>query len=59
MLAKISEFYDEEVDVAVEGLTQMMEPLMIVFLGGVCGGMVIAMYLPVFSMAGVISGGKD
>ncbi len=37
MLAKISEFYDEEVDVAVEGLTQMMEPLMIVFLGGVCG----------------------
>lgn len=59
MLAKISEFYDEEVDVAVEGLTQMMEPLMIVFLGGVCGGMVIAMYLPVFSMAGVISGTKD
>jgi type IV pilus assembly protein PilC len=59
MLAKISEFYDEEVDVAVEGLTQMMEPLMIVFLGGVCGGMVIAMYLPVFSMAGVISGSKD
>ncbi len=58
MLAKISEFYDEEVDAAVEGLTQLMEPLMIVFLGGVCGGMVIAMYLPVFSMAGVISGEK-
>jgi type IV pilus assembly protein PilC len=56
MLAKISEFYDEEVDAAVESLTQLMEPLMIVFLGGVCGGMVIAMYLPVFSMAGVISG---
>jgi type IV pilus assembly protein PilC len=56
MLAKISEFYDEEVDAAVEGLTQLMEPIMIVFLGGVCGGMVISMYLPVFSMAGVISG---
>ncbi len=55
MLAKISEFYDEEVDAAVEGLTQLMEPIMIVFLGGVCGGMVIAMYLPVFSMAGVVS----
>lgn len=57
MLAKISEFYDEEVDAAVEGLTQLMEPIMIVFLGGVCGGMVIAMYLPVFSMAGVVSEG--
>ncbi len=58
MLAKIAEFYDEEVDAAVEALTQLMEPVMIVFLGGVCGGMVIAMYLPVFSMAGVISGEK-
>lgn len=58
MLAKISEFYDEEVDAAVEALTQLMEPIMIVFLGGVCGGMVIAMYLPVFSMAGVVSQGQ-
>lgn len=56
MLAKISEFYDEEVDAAVEALTQMMEPILIVFLGGTCGGMVISMYLPVFSMASVISG---
>lgn len=56
MLSKISEFYDEEVDAAVEGLTQLMEPIMIVFLGGVCGGMVIAMYLPVFQMAGVVGG---
>ena len=56
MLSKIAEFYDEEVDAAVEGLTQLMEPIMIVFLGGTCGGMVIAMYLPVFSMAGVIAG---
>lgn len=59
MLAKIAEFYDEEVDAAVEALTQLMEPIMIVFLGGVCGGMVIAMYLPVFSMAGVVSGGQE
>jgi type IV pilus assembly protein PilC len=56
MLAKISEFYEEEVDTAVEALTQLMEPIMIVFLGGTCGGMVISMYLPVFSMAGAISG---
>lgn len=56
MLAKIAEFYEEEVDTAVEALTQLMEPIMIVFLGGTCGGMVISMYLPVFSMAGAISG---
>ncbi len=56
MLAKISEFYDEEVDTAVDSLTQLMEPIMIVVLGGVCGGMVVAMYLPVFSMAGAVSG---
>jgi type IV pilus assembly protein PilC len=58
MLAKISEFYDEEVDAAVEALTQLMEPVMIVFLGGVCGGLVIAMYLPVFSLAGAVSSAK-
>ena len=57
MLAKISEFYEGEVDVAVQALTQLLEPIMIVFLGGVCGGMVIAMYLPIFSMAGAVSGG--
>jgi len=56
MLAKISEFYDDEVDAAVNSITQLMEPVMIVFLGGTCGCMVIAMYLPVFSMAGAISG---
>lgn len=58
MLAKISEFYEGEVDVAVSALTQMLEPIMIVFLGGVCGGMVIAMYLPIFSMAGAVAGGR-
>ncbi len=58
MLAKISEFYESEVDTAVQSLTQLLEPIMIVFLGGVCGGMVIAMYLPIFSMAGAISGAR-
>lgn len=58
MLAKISEFYESEVDTAVQSLTQLLEPIMIVFLGGVCGGLVIAMYLPIFSMAGAISGAR-
>ncbi len=51
MLEKIADFYDEEVDVAVEALTTMLEPLLMVFLGGSIGGMVIAMYLPIFKMA--------
>jgi type IV pilus assembly protein PilC len=42
----------------VEAMTQLMEPIMIVFLGGVCGGMVIAMYLPVFGMAGAVTAGN-
>jgi type IV pilus assembly protein PilC len=50
MLSKIADFYDEEVDAAVGGLLAMMEPLMIVFLGVVVGGMVVAMYLPIFDM---------
>jgi type IV pilus assembly protein PilC len=50
MLGKIADFYDEEVDAAVGGLLAMMEPLMIVFLGIVVGGMVVAMYLPIFDM---------
>lgn len=55
MLAKIADFYDGEVDQAVENLTAMIEPLMMVVLGGMIGGLVIAMYLPIFSMAGAIS----
>jgi type IV pilus assembly protein PilC len=50
MLTKIADFYDDEVDAAVGGLMAMMEPLMIVFLGIVVGGMVVAMYLPIFDM---------
>ncbi len=56
MLAKIADFYDGEVDQAVENLTAMIEPLMMVFLGGMIGGLVIAMYLPIFSMAGAVGG---
>jgi type IV pilus assembly protein PilC len=56
MLAKIADFYDEEVDVAVDALTSLMEPTLMVFLGVVIGGLVIAMYLPVFKLAGSISG---
>ncbi|MDF1615080.1 type II secretion system F family protein [Desulfurivibrio dismutans] len=54
MLVKIADFYDEEVDQAVENLTAAIEPLMMVFLGGMIGGLVVAMYLPIFSMAEAI-----
>lgn len=54
MLEKIADFYDEEVDQAVENLTAMIEPMMIVFLGVVVGGLIISMYLPIFNMAGAI-----
>ena len=50
MLGKIADFYDEEVDAAVSSLLALMEPLMIVFLGVVVGGMVVSMYLPIFDM---------
>lgn len=55
MLAKIADFYDDEVDAAVEAMTALLEPFMMVFLGGVVGGMIIAMYLPIFRMASVVS----
>ena len=54
MLSKIADFYDEEVDAAVSGLLALMEPVMIVFLGVVVGGMVIAMYLPIFDMVNAV-----
>ncbi len=54
MLNKIADFYDDEVDVAVAALTSMIEPIMMVFLGGVVGMFMIAMYLPIFAMAGNI-----
>ena len=51
MLNKIADFYDDEVDTAVDALTSMLEPLLMLFLGGAIGGLVIAMYLPIFQMA--------
>jgi type IV pilus assembly protein PilC len=54
MLTKIADFYDEEVDAAVGGLLALMEPVMIVVLGVVVGGMVVAMYLPIFDMMNIV-----
>ena len=56
MLEKIADFYDDEVDTAVEALTSMLEPMLMVFLGGSIGGLVVAMYLPIFQMAGALAG---
>ncbi|OGR05685.1 MAG: pilus assembly protein PilC [Deltaproteobacteria bacterium RIFOXYD12_FULL_50_9] len=54
MLEKIADFYDEEVDQAVDNLTAMIEPFMMVFLGGAVGGIVVAIYLPIFKMGDVV-----
>jgi type IV pilus assembly protein PilC len=54
MLTKIADFYDEEVDVAVSSLLSLMEPVMIVVLGVIVGGMVVAMYLPIFDMMNAV-----
>jgi type IV pilus assembly protein PilC len=54
MLGKIADFYDEEVDAAVEALTALLEPVMMVVLGGTVGGLLIAMYLPIFKIAETI-----
>lgn len=55
MLGKVADFYEDEVDVAVGALTSMMEPIMMVVLGGIVGFFVIAMYLPIFNMASTVS----
>jgi len=54
MLAKIADFYEEEVDVAVGNMTSLLEPFLMIFLGVVIGGVVIAMYLPIFQMASAV-----
>ena len=56
MLTKIADFYDDEVDAAVGALTSLLEPMLMIFLGVVIGGLVIAMYLPIFKLAGVVGG---
>ena len=55
MLGKIADFYDEEVDTAVGFLTAMLEPMMILFLGVTIGGLLVAMYLPIFQLADVVA----
>jgi type IV pilus assembly protein PilC len=57
MLQKIADFYEDEVDAAVKDLLTALEPVMIVFLGVVVGGIVISMYLPLFSLIGQLAGG--
>jgi type IV pilus assembly protein PilC len=54
MLSKIADFYDDEVDAAVSTLLSLMEPIMIVFLGVIVGGMIVAMYLPIFDMINAV-----
>lgn len=54
MLSKIADFYEEEVDVSVSNLTSLLEPFLMIFLGVVIGGVVIAMYLPIFQMASAV-----
>ncbi len=56
MLAKIADFYDDEVDSAVEALTAAIEPIMIVVMGTMVGGMLVAMYLPMFKMSSIVGG---
>ena len=56
MLSRVADFYDEEVDAAVETLTAMIEPLMTVVMGVVVGGLLVAMYLPMFDIIGKIKG---
>jgi type IV pilus assembly protein PilC len=57
MLTRIADFYDDEVDTAVDSLTSLIEPAMIIFMGTVIGGMVVAMYLPMFKLINVVAGG--
>jgi len=54
MLSKVADFFEREVDDAVEGLSQLLEPMIMVFLGVVIGGLVVAMYLPIFKLGAVV-----
>ncbi|MFB0520100.1 MAG: type II secretion system F family protein, partial [Desulfatiglandales bacterium] len=56
MLEKIADFYDDEVDAAVSAMTSMLEPLLLLFLGGSLGGLAVALYLPIFQMAAAMGG---
>jgi type IV pilus assembly protein PilC len=52
MLERVADFYEEETETSIQGMLKLIEPLMLVFMGGIVGGLLIAMYLPVFQMAG-------
>jgi type IV pilus assembly protein PilC len=52
MMEKVADFYEAEVEQAIAGLTKLIEPIILVFLGGAVGGIFIAMYLPIFKLAG-------
>ncbi|HXF10368.1 MAG TPA: type II secretion system F family protein [Desulfuromonadaceae bacterium] len=58
MLERVSDFLDEEIETTLSGLMSLMEPILIVFLGVVVGGMVVCMYLPIFNLGNIVSGGK-
>lgn len=55
MLEKIAEFYEDEVDTTLAGLTSLIEPLLIVFLGVIIGGIVLCMFLPIFKMHEIVA----
>jgi len=57
MMQNIADFYDDEVDTMLSGLTSLIEPLLMIFLGVVIGGIVISMFLPIFKMGEVVGGG--
>ncbi len=57
MLVKVADYYEEEVDTVMANLLTILEPVMLVFLGVVVGGIVIAMYMPLFKLINVLSGG--
>jgi type IV pilus assembly protein PilC len=57
MLERVADFLDEEIETVLSGIMSLIEPLLIVFLGVVIGGMVICMFLPIFNLANVVSGG--
>jgi type IV pilus assembly protein PilC len=56
MLSKIADFYEDEVDAAVAAMTSLLEPMLMIFLGVMIGGLVVSMYLPIFKLAGVVGG---
>ncbi|TSA57768.1 hypothetical protein D4R42_01010 [bacterium] len=56
MLSKIADFYDEQVDAAVAGLTSIIEPMIILFLGVVVGGIVLSIFMPIFKITEIIGG---